>query len=97
MVNMYNVLDSIKQQVFPDGNVKLSISRRNNERWIVYVEIPYGHETAKLEFIVEDVEDDPDIAASVIRYGSLSRSRIAMFMDGVLEQLVPDDQTSASE
>ena len=94
---MYNVLDSVKQQVFPDGNVKLSISRRNNERWVVYIKVQYAHETAKLEFLVEDVEDDPDVAASVIRYGSVSQSRIAMFMDGVVEQLVPDDQTSASE
>lgn len=97
MVNLYNVFDDVKQRVFPDGDVKISVQQRNNERWVVYVKILYGHETAKLEFMVEDTDDDPDVAGSIIRYGSVSRSRITMFMDGVLEQLGRDDQTSASE
>lgn len=96
MVNLYNVFDDAKQRVFPDGNVMIYIQQRNAERWIVYVKLLYGHETAKLEFIVED-SDDPDVAASVIRYGSVSRHRITMFMDRVLERLGQDDQTSSSE
>ena len=97
MPSLANVIDDVKSIVFPQGCVNVHLHARNNDRWVVYVELPYGHQTAKLEFIIEDTNGDPDVAASVIRYGSLSRRAIARFMDAVLERLGPDDQTSASE
>lgn len=89
MVCLINVIDDIKNSMFQNGNIEFIVQRRSNERWVVYVKIPYGQETAKLEFLIEDTdnEEEIEVIGSVLRYGSVSRSTIRMIMDSVLERL----------
>lgn len=88
MANVNNVFDDIQRDMFPNGNIEFIVQRRNNERWIVYVKIPYGQETAKLEFLIEDTENEEeiDVSGSVLRYGSVSRRTIGLIMDSALER-----------
>ena len=88
MANLNNIIDDIKTEMFPNGNIEFIVQRRNNERWIVYVKIPYGQDTAKLEIMVEDTDnqEEIDVSGSVLRYGSVSRRTIGLIMDSILER-----------
>ena len=89
MANLHNVIDDIKHALFPNGEVSFDVRSRRSGRWIVYVSILNGEGTAKLEFLIDEGEneDDVEVLGSVLRYGPVSRVTIARIMDSVLERM----------
>ena len=89
--NLRNIVSDLPHQILTSVGLTYEVEQRNHSRWIVYVRLPNGDRSAKLEFIVEDDEDnhpgDPDIAGSVLRRGSIPRSMIELIMDSILERL----------
>ena len=88
--NLRNIVSDLPQQILTSVGLTYEVEQRDHTRWIVYVRIPNGNRSAKLEFLVDDDEDhpgDPDIAGSVLRRGSIPRSMIELIMDSILERL----------
>jgi hypothetical protein len=88
--NLRNIVSDLPQQILTSVGLTYEVEQRDYTRWIVYVRIPNGNRSAKLEFLVDDDEDhpgDPDIAGSVLRRGSIPRSMIELIMDSILERL----------
>lgn len=90
MPNLHNVIDDIKEEMFPNGEIKFTVEQRDYRRWVVYVYIRYSRRSAKLEFIInQDVNnpDDTEVFGSVLRNGSVSNRTITLIMDSIIERL----------
>ena len=94
MPNLYNVIDDIKQSMFPNGGITFEIKYRptNEEpnRWIVYIDIANGQTRAKVEFLIDEDPDDvdnTDVLGSVLRHGSVSRQVVSRIMDAIIERM----------
>ena len=92
MVNhLRNIVSDLPQQILTSVGLIYEVQQRSHTRWIVYVRLPNGNRSAKLEFIVDEDEDnhpgDPDIAGSVLRRGSIPRPMIELIMDSILARL----------
>ena len=87
MSNMYNVISDIEATVLPDARLSYEVKYRGYDRWIVYVSIPNGAKSAKLEFLIDEGYDGIDVAGSVLRHGSIHRKTIALVMDSITERL----------
>jgi hypothetical protein len=88
--NLRNIVSDLPQQILTSVGLTYEVDQRGYDRWIVYVRLPNGTRSAKLEFLIDDDEDhpgDPDIAGSVLRRGSIPRSMIELIMDSILERL----------
>ena len=88
--NLYNVIDDIKQTMFPNGEVRFEVQRRNPRRWIVYLTIPHGEGRAKIEFLVDQDPQDPEdveVLGSVLRHGPISRGTMTRIMDAIVERM----------
>lgn len=91
MPNLHNVIDDIKETMFPRGRAHFEVLHRPTQeepnRWIVYVQIPNGEHRAKLEFLIDQEGDDVEVLGSVLRHGSVARRTVALIMDAVLERM----------
>jgi hypothetical protein len=90
MPNIHNVISDIKQYVLPDARLSYEVQHRGEDRWIIYVRIPHGAKSAKLEFLIDQNPNNPedvDVAGSVLRHGSIHRRTIATIMDSIVERL----------
>ena len=89
--NLRNIVSDLPHQILTSVGLIYEVQQRSPTRWLVYVRLPNGNRSAKLEFIVDEDEDyhpdDPDIAGSVLRRGSIPRSMIELIMDSILERL----------
>jgi hypothetical protein len=88
--NLRNVVSDLPHQILTSIGLTYEVQERSYSRWIVYVRVPNGTRSAKLEFIIDNdpnYPDDPDIAGSVLRRGSLPRGMIELIMDSILERL----------
>ena len=90
MPNIYNVISDLERYVLPDARLLYQVQHRGDDRWIVYVRIPYAAKSAKLEFLIDQNPNNPedvDVAGSVLRHGSINRQTIATIMDAIIERL----------
>jgi hypothetical protein len=90
MANIYNIVSDIERRIFPSSGLVYEVQDRGCNRWIIYVRIPNGLRTAKLEFIIDVNPNDPedvDVAASILRYGSIPRLVVHTIMDSIMERL----------
>lgn len=94
MPNLYNVVDDIKNAMYPNGEVTFEVLHRPTHeepnRWVVYMAIPNGHRRAKVEFLIdEDLDDteDAEVLGCVLRHGSVSRRTVSLIMDAILERM----------
>ena len=90
MSNMYNVISDIEATVLPDARLSYEVEHRGDDRWIIYVRIPHGAKSAKLEFLIDQNPNNPedvDVAGSVLRHGSIKRQTIATLMNAITERL----------
>ena len=90
MPNIYNVITDIESTVLPDARLSYEVQHRGGDRWIVYVRIPHGAKSAKLEFLIDENPNDPedvDVAGSVLRHGSINRQTIRIIMNAITERL----------
>ena len=90
MPNLREIVSELPRQILTGVGLQYEVQQRNEERWIVYVHIPNGHRSAKLEFMIDDdpnFPNDPDIAGSVLRRGCIPRHMNELIMDSILERL----------
>jgi hypothetical protein len=90
MSNLHNIVSDLQTQILTTMGLTYEVQQRSYERWIVYVRLPNGHRSAKLEFMINNdpnYPNDPDIAGSVLRRGSIPRSMIELIMDSIIERL----------
>jgi len=87
MPNIYNVITDIESIVLPDARLSYEVQHRGEDRWIVYVRIPHGLRSAKLEFLINETLEGNDVAGSVLRHGSINRRTIATVMNAITERL----------
>jgi hypothetical protein len=90
MANLHNIVSDLSTQILIGVGVMYDVQQRNEERWIVYVRLPNGRRSAKLEFMIDNDPNypgDPDIAGSVLRRGSIPRHMIDLIMDSIIERL----------
>lgn len=88
--NLRNIVSDLPQQILTAVGLIYDVQQRDYNRWIVYVRLPNGNRSAKLEFLINDdpnYPNDPDIAASVLRRGSIPRHMIELIMDSIIERL----------
>lgn len=84
MPSLYNVIDDVKQSLYPNGEVNFEIQQRNSNRYIIYIEIPNAQHRGKVEFLVED---NGEVLGSVLRHGCVSRRTMALIMDSIIERM----------
>lgn len=84
MPSLYNVIDDVKQALYPNGEINFEIQQRNSNRFIVYIEVPNAQNRAKVEFMVED---SGEVFGSVLRHGCVSRRTMALIMDSIMERM----------
>jgi hypothetical protein len=87
MPNIYNVISDIESAILPDARLSYDVQHRGEDRWVLYLRIPNGKRSAKLEFLINETEDGPDVAGSVLRRGSIKRRIISTVMDSIIERL----------
>ena len=90
MSNLHNIVSDLSTQILIGVGLMYEVQQRSYERWIVYVRLPNGRRSAKLEFMIdydENYPNDPDIAGSVLRRGSIPRHMIELIMDSIIERL----------
>jgi hypothetical protein len=90
MSNLHNIVSDLPTQILTTMGLTYEVQQRGYQRWIVYVRLPNGHRSAKLEFIIDNdlhYPNDPDIAGSVLRRGSIPRHMIELIMDSIIERL----------
>lgn len=91
MPSLYNVVDDIKRSMFPQGDVTFQVLNRPTEeepnRWVVYIGIRNGRRRAKVEILIDDHPEDPDVLCCVLRHGSVSRRTLSLIMDSILERM----------
>jgi hypothetical protein len=90
MSNLHNIVSDLPNQILTTMGLMYEVQQRSYERWIVYVRLPNGHRSAKLEFMIdydENYPNDPNIEGSVLRRGSIPRHMIELIMDSIIERL----------
>ena len=87
MPNLYNVISDIESTIVPDAKLSYEVQHRGEDRWIVYVRIPNGRRSAKLEFLINETLEGTDVAGSVLHYGSIRRNLVRLIMDTITERL----------
>ncbi len=92
--NLHNVMDDIKESMFPNGGVTFEVLHRptNEEpnRWVVYIAIANGNRRAKVEFAIKEDNNNPDdceVLGCVLRHGSVSRRTMSLIMDSIMERM----------
>lgn len=87
---MYNILSDIQQTMFPAAKLKYEVRYQEPQLWTVYILIPNGMQTAKLEFLVDqnpNNPDDTDVAGSILRYGSVPSYMVERIADRITDRL----------
>ena len=90
MSTLHNIVRDLPNQILIGVGLMYEVQQRSYERWIVYVRLPNGRRSAKIEFMIDydpNYPNDPDIAASVLRRGSIPRRMIELIMDSIIERL----------
>jgi hypothetical protein len=94
MPSIENVVDDVKELLYPNNEVMFNLFHRPSaehpNRWILYLSIPNGEHRAKIEFIVDCDENEPqdvDVLGSVLRHGSVSRRTVSKIMDAIIERM----------
>jgi len=90
MSNLHNIVSDLPNQILTTMGLTYEVQQRSYERWIVYVRLPNGHRSAKIEFMIDNdpnFPNDPDIAGSVLRRGCIPRHMIELIMDSIIERL----------
>ena len=87
MPNIYNIISDIESTILSDARLSYDVQHRGEDRWVVYLRIPNGKRSAKLEFLINETHDGTDVAGSVLRRGSIKRRIITTVMNSITERL----------
>ena len=84
MPSLYNVIEDVKNELFPNGELNFRIKRKTDDWWYVYMKSQNGQETAKVEFMIDD--DDESIVGCVLRHGDITRKNMERIMDAIISK-----------
>jgi len=89
-MNIYNIISDIEQTMFVDTKLKYVVKYHEQQLWVVYILLPNGVQSAKLEFLIDqdpNNPDDTDVAGSILRYGSVHPRMVDIIADSIVERL----------
>jgi hypothetical protein len=89
MPSLINVVDDVRNELSPNGQLTFEVIHEQGNLWIVYITHQQNPNRAKVEFIIENQPnpEDTGVVGSVLEYGCISRRAMTRIMDEIVERL----------
>lgn len=89
MPSLINVVDDVRNQLSPNGELTFEVHHDQGNLWIVYITHNQNPNRAKVEFLIENQPnpEDTGVVGSVLEYGCISRRAMARIMDLIVDSL----------
>ena len=88
MPNLDNVISDVRDVLFQNNQYEFEVLHEQGDIWIVYMRKNGQQNGAKLEFIIEEVQDDePNVFGSILDYGPISKRIVHQVMDATIERM----------
>lgn len=81
MPSLFNIIEDVKNELFPQGGIDFRIKRKTDDWWYVYMKVQNGDQPAKVEFMLDG---DDEILGCVLRHGDVSRKTMEKIMDSII-------------
>ena len=90
MPSLVNVVDDVRNELSPNGELSFEVYHSQNNIWIVYITHQQNPNKAKVEFLIEENQANPEdtgVVGSVLEFGCISRRAMTRIMDEIVDRL----------